>query len=72
MSDGKSSTTGLSARLFASYHLAIEIETCDRAIAAYAKHGISGTLHDIEHHQMRDAAAAKLKEQLSCLSLQTQ
>lgn len=55
-------TTGLSARLWTAYHLAIEIETCDRAITQYAKFGISGTVHDLEHHQMRDAAVVRLKE----------
>ena len=62
-------TASLSWSLWFAYHLAIEIENCDRAIAQYAEAGISGDVHDIEHHQMRDVALAKLKEKLSCLSL---
>lgn len=37
-----------------------EFEQCDAAIRKYAEAGISGTPHDIEHHQMRDDALAAI------------
>lgn len=39
-----------------------EVERCDAAIEKYADAGISGTPHDIEHHQMRNEAMEKVKE----------
>ncbi len=38
------------------------IESCDRAIAQYAEMGISGTVHDIEHQEMRAAAVRRMRE----------
>jgi hypothetical protein len=39
---------------------------CDNAIAEYAAAGISGTLHDLEHRELR-AQAAKTFEELDKL-----
>lgn len=42
------------------YLACLEFERCDVAIRKYAETGISGTPHDIEHHQMRDDALAAI------------
>ncbi len=39
-----------------------EIEACDQAIERYAELGISGTVHDIEHKEMRERAMRRLRE----------
>lgn len=53
----KSQTAGLASNRAWFLHLAwLEFEQCDAAIRQYAEAGISGTPHDIEHHQMRDRA----------------
>jgi hypothetical protein len=54
----------MAASLWTAYHLAMELEKCERAIAEYAEDSISGTVHDVEHHQMRDEIGAKLREQI--------
>lgn len=38
------------------------IESCDKAISQYAEMGISGTLHDIEHREMRRTAERRMRE----------
>ena len=59
----------LSLRLWIAYHLAVQVERIDETIAFYAAAGLSGTAHDVEHHQMRDAARKELKEKLEGLNL---
>lgn len=51
-----------SAKAWLLYLAWCEVERCDAAIQKYADAGISGTPHDIEHHQMRDDALEKVKE----------
>lgn len=38
------------------------LELCDRAIAEYEAAGISGTVHDLEHREMRTEAWKRLME----------
>lgn len=51
-----------SAKAWLVYLAWLEVEQCDDAIRQYADAGISGTVHDIEHHQMRDEALKTVKE----------
>jgi hypothetical protein len=51
----------LAAKAWAYCRAIQMVEACDAAILQYAEMGISGTPHDIEHHQMREAAMAVVK-----------
>lgn len=61
MSEMTDDISTLAAKAWASYRALQMVEACDTAIRQYAEMGISGTPHDIEHHQMREAAMAVLK-----------
>jgi hypothetical protein len=52
----------LATKTLALYKVLGEIEQCDIAIRAYAEHGNSGTVHDLEHKQMREVACKKVQE----------
>ena len=62
MPDKTQSTDMTSAQAWEIYHLLVDAERCDRAIRQYAEAGIAGTNHDIEHHEMRDKARARVAE----------
>ena len=38
------------------------VERCDKAIKQYAEAGISHTVHDVEHREMRRVAISRLNE----------
>lgn len=52
---------GMMNKSIAQYHIYGRIIQCDDAIRQYAKMGISGTRHDMEHKMMREEYLVALK-----------